>query len=66
MSDASILLPKPQSVINAEMKAAEDLEAKIAAMDSKEKRKYDAEKRKKERLAVDLESERLLKEQIDF
>jgi len=30
-------------------------------MDSKEKRKYDAEKRKKERLAADLESERLLK-----
>jgi len=35
-------------------------------MDSKEKRKYDAEKRKKERLAADLESERLLKQQIDI
>jgi len=35
-------------------------------MDSKEKRRYDTEQRKKARLAEDLESERLMKEQIDF
>lgn len=38
---------------------------RIAAMDTKERRRYDAEQRKKERLAIDLEAEKLLREQID-
>jgi len=35
-------------------------------MDSKEKRKYEAEQKKKERMKEDLESERIMKEQIDL
>jgi hypothetical protein len=42
------------------------LEDKIAAMDAKEKRRYDAEQRRQARLKEDLESERLLKEQMDL
>ena len=66
IADASILLPKSQAKIDAERIEAEELEKRIAAMDSREKRKYEAEKRKKERLEADLESERLLKQQIDI
>ena len=61
-----MLLPKPQSEIDAENQAQVDLEKKIAAMEPKEKRRYEAEKRKRERIEADLESERLLVEQITY
>lgn len=38
----------------------------MAAMDTKEKRKYDAEQRKQERLKADLESEQLLRDEIEY
>lgn len=66
IKDVSFLLPKPQHEIEKEKQAQLELEARIAAMDTKEKRRYDAEQRRQERLKADLESERLLKEQMDF
>jgi len=66
LSDAGILLPKPQSEIDAENLAQQELEKKVSAMDSKERRKYENEKRRKERIEADLESERLLKEQVNY
>ena len=62
IQNVEFLLPKSEHEIAKELEAQKDLEAKIAAMDAKEKRRYDAELRRQERLKADLESERLLKE----
>jgi len=48
------------------LQAQRELEVRIAAMDAKEKRRYDAEKRRQERLKADLESERLMHERMDL
>ena len=59
-------MPKSDEDKSKEKQAVKDLEDRIAKMDSKEKRKYEAEQKKKERMKEDLESERIMKEQIDL
>jgi hypothetical protein len=66
ITDVNFLLPKSSHEIDKELQAQKELEVRIAAMDTKEKRRYDAEKRRQERLKADLESERLLQERMDF
>jgi hypothetical protein len=46
ITDVNFLLPKSSHEIDKELQAQKELEVRIAAMDTKEKRRYDAEKRR--------------------
>lgn len=62
VNDVKFLLPRSEEDIQAEKQEKIDLEVRIAAMDAREKRRYEAEQRHLERKKEDLEQERVVRE----
>lgn len=65
LSDVNFLLPKSEEEIKREEREAELLAEKVAKMDNLERRRFEREQKRKERIEADLEPERRMKAAMD-